>query len=169
MKNAIYVMFMVFAIFAMVGAFILGTYYASQKASTTRSTSDDAVRNLNLQKTCAEGAAAYYKTENIQPKLGEIDSYLNHFDPKRGKCFVLTILNEYSGGSDGKSTTLYETLVDGFEGTSYGDFDLFQKVGDTQIGKPIACRMRADGVHQSFCNSRAEWENYVATFGIVAN
>jgi len=159
MKNAIFVLL---AALALALAFAFGLYVQAQKMTTAHPAPDDAIRNLTLQKTCAEGAAAYYKSE----KLGgprQTSDYYNHYDATRGKCFILTETADFS--SSGHTST-YATLNDAFDATSYGSIYLDRHTTDPLKGSVPVCVMVPDGLHSKNCHSDEEWKSYVATFGV---
>ena len=164
MKNAVLVML---AILAMAGAFVLGTCHAAQKTPTAHPDADDALRALNLQKTCADGATAFYKAGNPERYPRDISSYSNHYDAKRDRCFVLTMSTGSSGVSVGHTVMTTYMLADAFDGTDYGRSSfVFDTANPAKPTVTFLCQMFPDGAHLSTCHSQDEWTAYVATFGI---
>jgi len=106
-------------ILGLMAAFVLGTRYVPQQpphsAPPPRSLVIDAVHDLNLQKTCAEGAAAYFKSGDNHPDSTHLFGYTNHYSAKLGKCLVLVEYNDFSNPGD--PSTLV-TIDDAFEGTN---------------------------------------------------
>lgn len=152
MRNAAIVMA---AILALVGAFILGTFYPRREPSP-RAPVADAGRDLNYQKTCAEGAAAYFKSSNPVNDSNHTSGYTNHYNAKLGKCFILITDNDYS-----KAGTLgiFISLIDAFEGTQYGNclenFDDTSK--DTHA---LLCFAFPDGVTKKVLYTPKQWDDF---------
>ena len=166
MKNAVFVML---AILGMAGAFFLGTYYPAQKCAKPAAPLDGAFRSLLQQTRCDERAATFYRSEKIQPKPGQTSGYFSHYDPKRGRCFVLTTMSDFSGGTDGHTSSTYQMVNDAFSGTSYGSSSFSQDTTNPQNSNVTLCETLPDGVHLKSCRSQDEWTAYVRTFGISVN
>lgn len=105
-------------ILGLMAAFFLGTRYAPHETAPpalARSPALDAVHDLNLQKTCAEGAAAYFKSGENHPDSTHLFGYTNHYSVKLHKCLVMVEYNDFSNPGD--PSTLV-TIDDAFEGTN---------------------------------------------------
>jgi hypothetical protein len=150
----------VFVVLVTIGAFLLGTRFPELFRKPPYPNVEEEVRLLDLQRMCAEAADKSFKLAGYKPKQDVINSYLNHYDSKLRKCFVL--LSTYDPSTSGTISTFQE-LDDAFEGTTYGNFVLSQNIkGPGPVTDHfVTCQMQPPGAEQVLCHSREEWDALV--------
>ncbi len=116
--------------------------------------------DLSLQERCARQAKTAF-TDMGYGKDG-LSSYVNHYSPKLGKCFMS--IDDTS--SQNGATLQSKTLMDAFEGRVYGTF-LWRNSQNS--GKnfwevaPFQCQVQING-KETACQSAIEFENLATSY-----
>jgi hypothetical protein len=111
---------------ALLGAFYAGTMFAAKPAPVParlipqRDQALEEVHALGLQKTCAEGAAAFFKASAGAQDSTHLGNYQSHYNRQLRKCFILTMFSDYSKVSTTHASTTFYMIVDVFESKEYG-------------------------------------------------
>lgn len=122
------------------------------------------LRELQLQKLCAEQAKESFERDRKPRKAGMLESYTNHYNAKLQKCFILT--NTWDGSASKTGMTFVsQDLSDAFENLSFGDFDKSVVVGPPETERILECEMMpAEKPDEAKCKSEAEWKAYVRRY-----
>jgi len=131
---------------------ILGGFYYISQLNKQKSIEKKQVSNFELQAKCAVQATESFNYFVVDPKENQEDTYINHYNLKYNKCFILI---KYPIGIENKDGIYMEDLYDAVEKKPYGSFWVKIPTWD----KPIACEML-----DKFCNSRTEWDAFVKTY-----
>ncbi len=127
----------------------IGGYFLSQqeKMNALGPEKESTITNLNLQEKCAKQAEKAYNNSGFKTGGNEISGFINHYNPKLNKCFVLMSNNSYDSG-DG---SIYTSLYDAYEGKLYAEY--FRKLSTV---KPFVCTML-----DKFCHGDEEFNTFV--------
>lgn len=131
---------------AIIAAFFLGTQFA-------RHPEIDAVRDLNLQKTCSEAAARIYESES---HAGGGWSYSNHYNTRLRKCLIAISNLNVDDPGPGRTTIIVRDALE-------RDLVAFCTIETSDSGKRQHATIcfKHNATSNTDFKSKAEWDAYV--------
>lgn len=120
---------------------------------------EDQTRLLELQKMCADQAAKAFHSADYPRKANVINTYINHYSAKSGRCFML--VNIYDTSKNLPSS--FEAL-DAFEGRRLGSFFAQTETDAKAADQIVTCDEKPLGRPQKACSSKKEWDAYKALY-----
>lgn len=120
---------------------IINEQYKKINELTSKTTS--IIGNIDFQEKCAKQAEKLYN-DISKPKENSLNGFINHYNPKLGKCFVLMRFNSF-----GKFISKY--LYDAYESKLYAKY--FRDIENT---KPLVCT-----ILDKSCQNDEEFDSFI--------
>ena len=123
----------------------------------------DDVRNLEVQKKCADQAKTFWKEGGYSEIQKDIaNNYTNHYNQMVGKCFIEITSNDMQNISTSGNVIETADLWDAFEGIQYASY---MRVINSKknLDSVYICFIDMHAVERP-CKTREEWDGYTSTY-----
>ena len=129
------------------------------KELTTKLDSVAKAANLDMQGKCASQARIEFRNEGFERERNGTASFLNHYNSKLNKCFMLVTDNTfYKNGT----IVIMNLLTDAFEVKGFGECVSVR--GPNRMPAPTTCWVLGETGEKKQCSSETDFDSLVKPY-----